>query len=352
MSEPAAAGGFAQMTREVLATLARLRAAGGVTVGCSERREVLRLGKSTLQHYRPLPGVQPAGERPLLVCFALVNRPYVLDLQPDRSLIRRLLEGGRRVYLIDWGDVDESDRHTTLEDYVLERLGGCVRFLRESCGLPAVDVLGVCQGGTFALSYAALFPAHVARLVTLTTPVDFHTPENLLSRWVRGVDTALLEQCGNIPGEVLNALFLALMPVRLTQHKYVRLLTGAPDQRAVEDFVRMERWIFDSPPQAAAALTQFVRLFYQDNALARGTLTLDGRPVELAAVNQPLLNLYGRDDHIVPPSASAALRGRTASGDYSEESFPTGHIGMYVSRAGREGVPRRILAWLREREPQ
>ncbi|MBS0377930.1 MAG: class III poly(R)-hydroxyalkanoic acid synthase subunit PhaC [Proteobacteria bacterium] len=346
----AADGGFAQLTQGVLATLERLRAAREVTVGCSQRREVLRLGKTTLQHYQPLPGVRPAGRRPLLICFALVNRPYVLDLQPDRSLIRRLLEGGRSVYLIDWGETDESDRHTTLEDYVLGSLGGCIRYLRESSGGEAVDVLGVCQGGTFALCYTALHPGDVARLVTLTAPVDFHTPENLLSRWVRGVDTELLKECGNVPGDVLNALFLALMPVRLTQHKYVRLLTGAPDQRAVEDFVRMERWIFDSPPQAAAALAQFVRLFYQENALLRGTLSLAQRPVRLTAVNQPLLNLYAAEDHIVPPSASAALRGRTTSSDYSEESFPTGHIGMYVSRAGREGVPRRILEWLRARE--
>ena len=113
-----------------------------------------------------------------------------------------------------------------------------------------------------------------------------------------------------MPGEVLNSLFLALMPLRLTQEKYVRLLTGRPEQRAVEDFVRMERWIFDSPPQAAAALAQFVRWFYQENALVRGTLE-NRRPAGGPAhIRQPLLNLYAlRGSH----RATGRLRGTQAA---------------------------------------
>jgi polyhydroxyalkanoate synthase len=338
---------FPEVSARIAATLARLSQARHVRVGCSQKQAVFTRGKTTLYRYAPL--AQTAGP-PLLICFALVNRPYVLDLQPDRSLIRRLLEGGRDVYLIDWGDADESDRRTDLSDYIETHLGGCVDYLRGAAGGSALDLMGVCQGGVLSLCYAALHPQAIGRLITVTTPVDFHTPENLLGRWVRGVDTSLLEACGNLPGEALNALFLSLMPFRLTQEKYVRLLTGTPDQAAVEDFVRMERWIFDSPPQAAAALAQFVRLFYQENAFVRGTLRLSGRALELKAVRQPLLNLYALGDHIVPPTACAALGEYVGSRDYSAVALDTGHIGMYVSRAAREEIPRRILAWLRERD--
>jgi polyhydroxyalkanoate synthase len=179
--------------------------------------------------------------------------------------------------------------------------------------------------------------------------VDFHTPENLLSKWVRGLDTALLESCGNVPGELLNGLFLALMPLRLTQQKYVRLLTGQPDQRAVEDFVRMEKWIFDSPPQSAAALAQFVRWFYQENRLVRDTLSIGGRRVSLRDIGQPLLNLYALEDHIVPASASRVLGECIGSRDYTGCAIATGHIGMYVSRAAGAEVPRRIISWLAQR---
>jgi polyhydroxyalkanoate synthase len=343
----AAGAPFPEVSARIAATLARLERARHVTVGCSEKRAVYRCGKTTLYRYLPL---APLAGPPLLICFALVNRPYVLDLQPDRSLIRRLLEGGRDVYLIDWGDADEADRRTGLADYIEDHLGGCVGYLRADGGGAPIDLLGVCQGGVLSLCFTALNPEAIARLITVTTPVDFHTEDNLLARWVRGVDTALLEACGNLPGEVLNALFLALMPFRLTQEKYVRLLLGNPDQAAVEDFVRMERWIFDSPPQAAAALAQFVRLFYQENAFVRGTLRLNGRALDLKAVRQPLLNLYALGDHIVPSAACAALEHHVGSRDYSACALATGHIGMYVSRAAREEIPRRILGWLRERD--
>jgi polyhydroxyalkanoate synthase subunit PhaC len=338
---------LAEITLQITETLARLRAARGVRVGCSLKEPVWSCGKTTLYRYLPLTATR--GARPVLISFALVNRPYVLDLQPERSLVRRLLEAGLEVYLIDWGEPDDADRHIDLEEYIEQHLAGSVRCVRSHHRGERVELLGVCQGGVLGLCYTALHPGDVANLITLTTPVDFHTPENLLSKWVRGLDTALLESCGNVPGELLNALFLALMPLRLTQQKYVRLLTAQPDQRAVEDFVRMEKWIFDSPPQSAAALAQFVRWFYQENRLMRDTLSIGGRRVSLRDIRQPLLNLYALEDHIVPASASAVLGERLGSRDYTGCAIPTGHIGMYVSRAAGAQVPGRIISWLAER---
>jgi polyhydroxyalkanoate synthase len=352
LSGPGAEAGalFMDLGARVAATLARLRDARSVTVGCSARRAVWSHGKTTLYQYLPLEGARARpGARPLLACFALVNRPYILDLQPDSSLLRRLLAGGLEVYLVDWGDPDAGDSLKELNDYLEQGLGGCVRHIIAAHGVEALDLLGVCQGGVFSLCYSALHPGQIANLVTLTTPVDFQTEDDLLSKWVRELDTELLARAGNVPGELLNALFLSLMPFRLMQQKYVRLLTGRADQRAVEDFVRMERWIFDSPAQSAAALTQFVRWFYQENRLIRGTLQLGGRSVDLKSVRQPLLNLYASGDHIVPPAASAAMGRYVGSRDYTACAIDTGHIGMYVSRKAREEIPQRILSWLETR---
>jgi polyhydroxyalkanoate synthase subunit PhaC len=351
LSDRESGASLSELGVQIAQTLTRLRQARDVTVGCSAKHAVWRCGKTTLYHYLPLApaGTQPVNVLPVLVCFALVNRPYVLDLQPDRSLVRRLLEAGLDVFLIDWGDPDEADRRVDLEEYIERHLSGCVRHILASRGVAALNLLGVCQGGVLSLCYTALHPGQVANLITLTTPVDFHTPDNLLSKWVRDLDTGLLEANGNIPGELLNGLFLALMPLRLTQEKYVRFLTGSPDQRAVEDFVRMEKWIFDSPPQAATALAQFVRWFYQENRLLRGTLKLGARAVRLSDVRQPVLNLYALEDHIVPAAASAALAKVVGSRDYTAHAIATGHIGMYVSRAAREEIPARITSWLRAR---
>ncbi len=338
---------FDELGARISDTLSRLRTLAAVQVGCSRKEAVWNCGKTTLYRYAALPGKRASA--PLLICFALVNRPYVLDLQPERSLVRRLLEAGLDVYLIDWGDPEDADRHTDLEQYIEQHLGGSVAHIRGAHGGAPLNLLGVCQGGVLSLCYAARHAQAVANLITLTTPVDFHTSDNLLSKWVRQLDTALLERCGNVPGELLNALFLALMPLRLMQQKYVRLLTSQPDQRALEDFVRMEKWIFDSPPQNAAALAQFVRWFYQENRLVRGTLRIGGTPVSLGDIRQPVLNLYALEDHIVPASASEALADHVGSRDYTGCAIATGHIGMYVSRAAGAEVPARIIAWLAER---
>jgi polyhydroxyalkanoate synthase subunit PhaC len=356
---------FLDLGGRMAQTLARLQQARDVRVGCSERRAVWTHHKATLYEYLPLEsGLDAAGRpgrragprsrarrsgRPLLICFALVNRPYVLDLQPEFSLVRRLLGAGFNVYMLEWGDPDDGDRLRELNDYLEEGLGGGVRHILEAHGVEALDLLGVCQGGFFSLCYAALHPRQIANLVTLTTAVDYQTPDDLLSKWVRGIDTELLARTGNLPGELLNAVFLALMPFRLMQQKYVRLLTGGADQRAVEQFVRMERWIFDSPPQAGTAVTQFVRWLYQENRLLRGTLELGGRAVDLKSVRQPLLNLYAKADHLVPPAACEIMGRYVGSRDYTACAIDTGHIGMYVSRKAREEIPQRIISWLKAR---
>jgi polyhydroxyalkanoate synthase subunit PhaC len=360
-------GLFLDLGGRIAQTLQRLEAARAVTVGCSAKQPVWSRGKTTLYRYLPLGTLErapphapraargrrvraksaPAVPAPVLICFALVNRPYVLDLQPDASLVRRLLEAGLTVYLIDWGEPDDSDRGRDLEDYVERALGGCVQHLRAAHATHAVNLLGVCQGGVLSLCYTALHPDRVRNLVTLTTAVDFQTPDDLLSRWVRGIDTELLARCGNVPGAALNALFLALMPFRLTQQKYVRLLLSGAEQRAVDEFVRLERWIFDSPAQAAVALTQYVRWFYQENRLVRGTLEIGGRAVDLKQIRQPLLNLYAKADHIVPARACAVMGRHVGSRDYTDCAIDTGHIGMYVSRRARVEIPARIIDWLR-----
>src|SRR5208283_2567806 len=141
---------------------------------------------------------------PLLIVYALVNRPYMMDLQEDRSLIRGLLEQGLDVYLIDWGYPDGADRFTTLGDYIEGLLGACVERILSARSIRALNMLGVCQGGVFSLCYAALHPERVRNLVTMVTPVDFHTPDDLMSKWVRNIDVAAWVAKGNVPGGALN----------------------------------------------------------------------------------------------------------------------------------------------------
>jgi len=324
--------------------LSALAAADRAVVGASEKDPLLQRDKLTLYRYRPI--ARPARAAPLLIVYALVNRPYMLDLQPDRSLIRGLLGAGLDVYLIDWGYPDGADRFTTLEDYLEDYLAGCVDAVLRSASAPALNLLGVCQGGTFSVCYSAMHPELVRNLITMVTPIDFHTPADLLSKWLRDIDLDAWIGAGNVSGETLNQVFLSLMPFRLTQQKYVQLLLCPPDTRDLETFVRMERWIFDSPDLAGAALREFVGWFYQENRLLRGTLQIGGRNVDLKSLRQPVLNIYGARDHLVPPASSAALEHLIGSSDYTGRELDLGHIGMYVSRRSQQQVPPLIAGWL------
>lgn len=325
-----------------------LRALGDIEPGCSPKDPVYRDDKLTLYRYLN-PKRQPGGV-PLLICYALVNRPYMVDLQPNRSLVRGLLERGQDVYLIDWGYPDRADRYLDMEDYVERFLGGCVDFLRSSHGIDAVNLMGICQGGVLALCHAALYPGKVRNLVTTVTPVDFHTPDNMLSRWVREVDIDLLvDTLGNVSADQMNLAYLMLKPYRLMLQKYAGFVDQLEDVKATGDFLRMEKWIFDSPDQAGEMLRQFVTQFYHNNGFVNGGIRVGTRAPALADVTMPVLNIYASQDHLVPPDASRALRGLVGTSDYSELAFKGGHIGIYVSSRAQHEVPTAICDWLSRR---
>ena len=337
-----------ELPGRMAATMRSLQAAAGVEFGCSEKDAIHREDKLTLYHYRPI--APSANLPPVLIVYALVNRPYMMDLQPDRSLIRRLLELGIDVYLIDWGYPDGADRYTDLNDYINGYLHRALDVVLRKHQIPAATLLGVCQGGTFSLCYAALHPERVRNLITMVTPVDFQTPDNLLSRWAQGIDAdALVAAHGVVPGEVLNAAYVSLMPFRLLQQKYVNLLDVEGDQAQMDNFMRMEKWIFDSPAQAGAAFREFMRWFFQENRLLKGTLEIGGRKVDLKNIRQAVLNIYGKQDHLVPPAASIALEPLLGTPDYMALGMDVGHIGMYVSGRAQRELPQAIAYWLQRR---
>ena len=338
----------ATLQQKLGAGLATLRELDDVHYGVTAKEEVWRDGKVVLYRFRGERA--PTAKIPLLICYALVNRPYMVDLQDDRSLVKNLLALGEDVYLIDWGYTDRSDRFLTLEDYIERFLGGAVDHLRHAHRLDAINLLGICQGGAFSLSYSALHPDKVKNLIAMVTPVDFHTDDNMLSNWTRGLDIDLfVDTLGNVPADLMNLCYLTLKPWRLFVQKYVGMVDILDDRKAMEDFLRMEKWIFDSPDQAGEAFRQFIKQYYQGNGFVNGGIDIGGRPVDLAHVDMPVLNIFAEQDHLVPPSASKPLGGLIGSEDYSELSFRGGHIGIYVSGRAQKEVPGAIHDWLAQR---
>lgn len=316
--------------------------------GVTARDAVYSEDKITLYRYRSRTKKQIGP--PMLISYALVNRPYMMDLQEDRSVLRGLLDLGVDVYLIDWGYPDANDSHITLADYIQGYLGNCVDFIRADRGVEKINLLGVCQGGAFSLTYTALNQDKIKNLITMITPVDFHTPENLLSRWAREMDVdEVVDAFGNFPGELLNWTYMAIRPFRQSAQKYIGLVDALERPKYLENFLRMEQWVFDTPDQAGTAFRQFSQWYFQENRLVEGKVELNGERVDLANIDVPVLNIYAQDDHLIPPSASKVLPGYISSTDYTEVAFKGGHIGIYVSSSAQQRIPPTIADWLAER---
>lgn len=320
-----------------------------IETGFTPKTAVYQEDKLTLYRYQAPESVEQ-NPVPVLIVYALVNRPYMADLEDKRSIVQGLLAAGIDVYLLDWGYPDRTDCYLTLDDYLNGYLNHCVDFLRKTHKLEQINLLGICQGGTFSLCYAAMHPHKVQNLITMVTPVDFKTEDNLLSSWVQNLDVDLLvKTTGNVPGELLNWTFLSLKPFRLTGQKYIDMVDFLDDEDKLKNFLRMEKWIFDSPDQAGETFREFIHKFYQENRLVTGGLQIGAHEVNLQSVTMPVLNVYALYDHLVPPSGSRPLKDLVGSKDYSELSFKGGHIGIYVSGRAQKEIPSAIGKWLDQR---
>jgi polyhydroxyalkanoate synthase len=325
-----------------------------IEVGATPREAVYREDKVTL--YRFKSPVEKSLNIPVLIVYALVNRPFMVDLQEDRSLVANLLKLGLDIYLIDWGYPGRGDRWLTLDDYINGYIDNCVDYIRQTHHLDKINLLGICQGGTFSLCYSSLHPDKVKNLIVMVAPIDFHQTQTLLN--MRGgctlgseaIDVDLMvDALGNVPGDFLNLEFLMLKPQQLGIQKYLDLPDIVNSEDKLLNFLRMEKWIFDSPDQAGEAYRQFMTDFYQQNKLIQGEVQIGNGKVNLQTVTMPVLNLYADKDHLVPPSSSLALGDYVGSKDYTVQSFPVGHIGMYVSGKVQRDLPPAIANWLKAR---
>ena len=310
-----------------------------VQIATTPKDLVWRQDKVSLFQYRPL--TEKRIGIPLLICYGLVGRWTMTDLQEDRSLVRNLLHLGIDLYVVDWGNPSRADRYLTLDDYIMGYLDACVTEIAERAMVPRVNLLGVCEGGVFATAFTALEPGRVNTLVLTITPIDFHadTVENRLGHgfiniWTRSLSAEdidrLIDANGNLPGEFLGAIFNQMSPMRSLLKYNLDLLEIADDEQRLMNWLRMEKWIADRPDHPGEAAKQWLKDLYQQNKLVRNEWMLDGRLVDLRNISMPVLNVYAKDDHIIPPATSRALGPMVGTADYAELGLPGGHVGVFV----------------------
>ena len=302
-----------------------------------------------LKHY--LPRTEIRYQTPLLVTYALINRETMLDLQPGRSVVERFLAAGIDLYMIDWGYPTRKDRFLGFDDHINGYMDNVVDFIREKHRVEKINLMGICMGGTFSVIYSALHPDKIKNLVTTVTPTNFDTKKGLLHVWMEHLDVdRVVDTYGNLPADMMNLGFLLLNPARLMIDKYVGFMENMDNKQFVENFVRMEKWIFDSPDLPGEVFRQFIKDCYQGNKLIQSKLEVDGNRVDLKKLTMPLLNIYGKYDHLVPPEACELLVKHVGSTDTEDLCLDTGHIGIYVSSKFQEAFAPKIAGWLKERD--
>ena len=314
-------------------------------VGATPATVVHQENKWRLLRYRPGPK-SGALRTPLLLVPSLINRHYVLDLLPGKSLVEYLVAEGHDVFLIDWGTPAGEDRFLTFDDVCDRYLGRAVRIAARTGDRDEAHVLGYCMGGTLAAIHAAVHPEHVASLTALAAPVRFHD-EGLLSAWMRsGFDVgAMVDAFGNVPWQLMQSAFHMLRPT-LTLSKAVHLLDRAWNDEFLDGFLAIETWGSDNVSFPGECYRRYAEELYRDDRLLAGTFSLGGRPARLERITCPTLAITFENDGIVPWKSAAVLLDRISSRDKEHIHLPGGHVGAVVSRSAARGLwPRMSAFW-------
>jgi polyhydroxyalkanoate synthase len=323
-------------------------------VGATPRDIIWTHRGTTLYRYR-------SNERshaiPLLLVFALINRPEIFDLRPGSSLIEYLLGEGFDVFLVDWGVPDQEDAEMGFDDFVCDELHWAVRETLRAAGASELTLVGWCMGATMCAMYAGLEPEHgeagtpIRNLVLLTMPIDGRS--STYAVWV-GDESFDIDRVasswGSIPGPAIDFANKMLKPVTNFWTTYRRLAEDVAEGKERRDsYQTMAKWVADNPPFPGRAWTQWVRWMYREGALASGRVHLRGRRVDLGRIDQNILIVTAGADHIVPREGTMPIFELVSSEDVTHFDRPGGHIGLIAGSAARKQLWPELAAWLSDR---
>jgi len=309
------------------------------------------LNKAKLYRYVPVVPAEKRHPVPLFLVFALMNRPYILDLRPGHSFVEYMTQQGYDVYLLDWGEPGPEDKNLKFDDYILDYMPRAIRKLKSVAGTEEFSMLGWCIGAILTTSYAALRPDDGLRnLILLTAPLDYSDKDGItFARWVdeRFFDVdKVLAAFGNMPGEMIDYGARALKPVDNYILNYLKLWDNLDKPNIVEAWQAMNTWVTDNIPLAGGAFRQLIVDLYRHNSLIKSEWMLRGELVDLSRIRANLLTVIAAGDHITPPCQSRAIMDLVSSKDKELFDIPGGHIGIMAGSAAHRSTWPHIEAWL------
>ena len=343
-----ALGILEENSRKVRKTRDLLHTAGNIDVGILSHEVLDETRMYNLLHYRPL--VSRTAKTPILVVYALMNKSYILDLQPDKSWLRSLLSQGFNVYLIDWKAPTSIDKHVSFDDYVNYYIDDCVDLVTRENSVDKLTLHGYCLGSTMAAMYTSLHEEKVRNLATIAPIIDTENDKTVLANFARYLDVKkITDTLGNFPREYLYGCFSMLKPFKQGANKYLNLVENIDNVKFVQNFLRMEKWLYDTPSIAGETFRQWIEDIYQKNLLVKNEMKIGENLIDLSKINIPLLNIVAEEDHLVSPQCSVALNDSVSSMDKRLMHFHTGHVGLIASSYSQNNVLPKVGQWLRVR---
>ncbi|MBY0404561.1 MAG: class III poly(R)-hydroxyalkanoic acid synthase subunit PhaC [Cyanobacteria bacterium] len=317
-------------------------------VGQTPHDVVFHDGKISLLHYHPTKtGLKH--KTPLLIVFSLINRSYILDLKPGKSVVEKFVEAGYDVYMIDWGVPGKGDQFLTLDDYVNRYLYRITEFMKEDAQVSQISMLGYCMGGTLAGMFTALHPESIKNLILLASPFDFSQGDGVLNLWADKKHFnvhKLVDALGNIPPWFLQSSFNLMKPMQNLWGKYVTFYEKIEDEQFVDDFLTLEYWLNDNIPLPGKVYQQFVEDCFHHNRLIHNKMRLGTHAVDLSHITCPVLSIVAKSDHLVPPCSSIPIHEVVGSKEAKVIEFPAGHIGLSVSGKAMKQLWPEVCEWL------
>ncbi|MFJ8257541.1 class III poly(R)-hydroxyalkanoic acid synthase subunit PhaC [Peribacillus asahii] len=319
-------------------------------VGQSPKEVIWTRNKAKLYRYT---SEQPRKHAvPLLLVYALINKPYILDLTKGSSFVEYLVDRGFDVYLLDWGTPGYEDKNMKMDDYVLDYIPRAVRKVLKASNAKEVSILGYCMGGTLTSIFAALHSElPIRNIVFMTSPFDFEDTGlygSFLDEKYFDVDK-VVETLGNVPPEMIDFGNKMLKPMANFYGPYISLVDRADNEQFIKSWKLIQKWVGDGIPFPGEAYRQWIRDFYQQNKLIKGELVIRGRKVDLKNITANVLNLAAEKDNIAQPHQVEALMNAISSKDKKYVLLPTGHASVaFGPKASKITYPT-VADWLEKR---
>jgi polyhydroxyalkanoate synthase len=328
-------------------------------------------GTTRLLHYRSIKEKdnEKRDAAPLLIVYAPINRFHIMDLNPKRSVVRNLLSNGLDVYLLDLGyPTGKKDNELPLSDYV-DYIRNAIQCIAQNGNeKPEIQthenrkiaILGYCWGGILALIYTAFEASNsspnnidsynVKSLVLMATPVDFAKDDTILANWSRSIEIdKMVDEFGNMNGQILDLAFVMRNPARYMFDKYLKLLKKLSDKEFVNNFINVEKWLYDTPPIPGNLYRQIINNCYRDNLLVKNKMKLNDKYIDLGNVNVPLLIIDAEKDDFVSTESAIAVSDYVSSKEKDFIKTPGGHVALCVGDSAHDKLWPEVAKWIQSK---